>query len=97
MEPRFFGQSEAGDWMSLGVLPDLCSDSVPITMDVTFASEVEQELPLPYNLADDSTFPPPETLEDPNEFPGVSEHVNSYTTNLEPIFNWEFFEPEQPL
>ncbi|KAJ5466169.1 Zinc fingerC2H2 [Penicillium desertorum] len=92
MEPRFFGESETGDWMSLGVDPDLRFAPANSTMDNHLAFEMGQDTALL-----DSIFRSPESLENQYEFSSFDEHISSYTTDVEPISDRDFFEPDEPL
>lgn len=92
MEPRFFGQSETGDWTSLGVDPGLRFIPETSTMDNPLAFEMAQDAALL-----DSIFRLPESFETQNEVLSFDEHTSSYTTDIEPIFDRDFFESNQPL
>jgi hypothetical protein len=92
MEPRFFGQSETGDWTSLGVDPDLRFIPENPTMDNSLAFGMAQDTALLDNI-----FRLPESFESQNEFLSFDEYISSYTTDDEPIFDRDFFESHQPL
>ncbi|KAJ5953866.1 Zinc finger C2H2 [Penicillium viridicatum] len=61
-------------------------------MDNPLASEIAQDTALL-----DSIFRFPESFEPRNEFLSFDEHISSYTTDVEPIFNRDLFESNQPL
>ncbi|KAJ5817147.1 Zinc finger C2H2 [Penicillium robsamsonii] len=96
MDPRFFGQSESGDWM-LGVPRDICFDFATSTTDNNSAPEMEPEIALFCNPEDDCIVPPPGTHENPMEFASFDEHVNSYTTDLEPVLSPDLLDQTQSL
>ncbi|KAJ5517914.1 Zinc finger C2H2 [Penicillium expansum] len=96
MEPRFFGQSESGDWM-LGGPSDIFFDLATSTTDNNLAPEMEPEITLPFNPEDDSIFPSPGPHANPMEFASFDEHVPSYTTDLEPVSDLGWLDHDQSL
>ncbi|KAJ5520827.1 Zinc finger C2H2 [Penicillium fimorum] len=96
MEPRFFGQSESGDWM-LGVPGNICFDFKTSTTDNNSAPEMEPEMTVFCNPEDDDNFLSPGTDENPMEFASFDEHVGSYTTDLEPVSDRDLLDHYQSL
>lgn len=96
MEPRFFGQSESGDWM-LGVPWDICFGFPTSTTDNNLVLEMEPEITLLCNPEDDSIFPSPGTHANPMEIASFDEHVSSSTTDLEPISDLDLLDHDQSL
>lgn len=96
MEPRFFGQSESGDWI-LEAPRNICFDFATSTTDNNSALGIEPGIALLCNPGDDSIFPSPGTHEYPMEFASFDEHVSSYTTDLEPVSDRDLLDHDQSL
>lgn len=96
MEPRFFGQSESGDWM-LGAPRDFCFDFATSTTDNNSALEMGPEVLLFCNSEDDSIIPLPGTHEYPMESASFDEYVSSYTADLEPVSDRDLLDHDQSL
>lgn len=92
MDPRFLGQSESADWMSLGT--DINYDSIP---DTTFPDSHDSAVMCDYarslsNAQDDGTSQPPATVEAEPQLSDFEEHAMEGSRDHEPLIDWNFFD-----
>lgn len=95
MDPRFLGQSESADWMSLGT--DISYDSNPSTffLDIGPPATISEYAGSLSNAQDDGTSQPPATLEAEPQLSDVEEHVIEASQDHEP--DWILFDIQFPL
>lgn len=99
MEPRFFGESECGDWASLGVAVDFWFHSTASAMNSNnhFAPEMQSEMPMFCDSQRGSMFPLPATHETSTRLASLDEHVGSYIKDVQLVFDRELLDRKQPL
>lgn len=89
MEPRFFGESENGNWTLLGPAVDFDLHS---KVDEYSIAETQSEMSIFC-----SGEHPPTTHETIDQLASLDEHANSYIQVVQRVFDRELLDQEQPL
>lgn len=97
MDPRFLGQSESADWMSLGT--DISYDSNPSTffLDIGPPATISEYAGFLSNAQDDGTSQPPTTLEAEPQLSDFEDYAMEASTDREPPIDWNLFDIQFPL